>query len=242
MPTLIVGHYLKMIEIDNDSIVWTSNSSDLVVMSVPRVNNTKFTGSMLLLNFMGLFLIFITEILIWSYFQNTNMGIFKHDLVRFELQLVMLEDGSYSDNSSFHLLQHTTTTFLPFTSMTTSTNLIMAKASFSLHENDINHICWFEGAYGLFWGSSAITTFVHARLQELHFNSPEQCQLNKRNGKFTEDGIQKAFAKVKTMANKHISDYTTTDNQEKDEKQSQNDKTGLGMDQLLPFSYYVDNG
>ncbi|GKC19366.1 26S proteasome regulatory subunit 6B, partial [Tanacetum coccineum] len=42
---------------------------------------------------------------------------------------------------------------------------------------------------------SAITTFVHARLQELHFNSPEQCQLNKRNGKFTEDGIQKAFAK-----------------------------------------------
>ncbi|GKC59203.1 hypothetical protein Tco_1086801, partial [Tanacetum coccineum] len=57
---------------------------------------------------------------------------------------------------------------------------------------------------------SSITTFVPTRLQELHFNSPEQYQLNKRNGKFTEDGIQKAFAKVKTMANKHISDYTTS--------------------------------
>ncbi|GJV28464.1 hypothetical protein Tco_1384912 [Tanacetum coccineum] len=37
--------------------------------------------------------------------------------------------------------------------MTTSTELKMTKVSFNLHGNDSNHICWFEGAYGLFWGS-----------------------------------------------------------------------------------------
>nr|GEY22024.1 FACT complex subunit SSRP1 [Tanacetum cinerariifolium] len=36
--------------------------------------------------------------------------------------------------------------------MITSMNLTATKGSFNLHGNDSDNICWFGGAYGLFWG------------------------------------------------------------------------------------------
>ncbi|GKA06684.1 hypothetical protein Tco_0685908 [Tanacetum coccineum] len=50
--------------------------------------------------------------------------------------------------------------------MTSSTNLIMTKVSFNLHENDSNQVCWFEEAYGYFGGLDEELAFkLHAEEQ-----------------------------------------------------------------------------
>nr|GEX82529.1 reverse transcriptase domain-containing protein [Tanacetum cinerariifolium] len=61
---------------------------------------------------------------------------------------VKVGDDSYSDAFSIIFYYIHTTTYLPFTSMTTLTNLTATKVSFNLHGNDSNHIYWFGGAYG----------------------------------------------------------------------------------------------
>nr|GEU33414.1 hypothetical protein [Tanacetum cinerariifolium] len=55
-----------------------------------------------------------------------------------KLGLVKVEDDSYSDAVSiiFYYIQHTSTTYLPFTNMATSTNLTAIKVSFNLYGND----------------------------------------------------------------------------------------------------------
>nr|GEW06942.1 hypothetical protein [Tanacetum cinerariifolium] len=58
--------------------------------------------------------------------------------------------------------------------------------------------------------TSCMTNSVPTKGQVLYCHSPQQVQLKERNVQFTQDGVQKSFAKVKTLANKHVSQHNTS--------------------------------
>nr|GEW26478.1 retrotransposon protein, putative, Ty3-gypsy subclass [Tanacetum cinerariifolium] len=83
------------------------------------------------------------------------------------LQRKQIDDGDRLTRHiqhDFYYIQRTSTTYLPFTNMTTSMNITATKVSFNLHGNDNDHICWFEGAYELFWGNQVQGQRFNARL------------------------------------------------------------------------------